>query len=82
MEEMNTTDFEANPEQIEAIAEHLEVPSEEATVETFGTWEDQSEDWWPEHSGKGGPRTMLYKEPQRAGHLGREVMHSRNATVE
>jgi hypothetical protein len=29
---MNATDFEANPGEIEAVAEHQEVPNEEATV--------------------------------------------------
>jgi hypothetical protein len=33
---MNTTNFEANPEEREATAEHQKVPKEEAV----GAWED------------------------------------------
>jgi hypothetical protein len=33
-------DLEANPEEIEAVAEHQEVSNEEATVETLGALED------------------------------------------
>jgi hypothetical protein len=36
---MNTTNFEANPEEIEAVLEHQEVPNEEAAVETIRTWD-------------------------------------------
>jgi hypothetical protein len=34
MEETNAIDFEANPEEIESVAENPEVPNEEAAVET------------------------------------------------
>jgi hypothetical protein len=40
VEKMNATDFEANPEETETIAEHQEVPNKEAAVETIGAWED------------------------------------------
>jgi hypothetical protein len=42
MEEMNVSDFEANPEEIEAIPEHRGVPTEDATVEMVGTVKDWS----------------------------------------
>jgi hypothetical protein len=41
---MDITGFEANPEEIEAIAEHQEVANEEAAVETVGIGEDRSGD--------------------------------------
>jgi hypothetical protein len=37
-------DFDANPEETEAITEHQEDPSEEAAVETIGTLGDRSGD--------------------------------------
>jgi hypothetical protein len=40
-EEVKTTDFEANPEEKESVAEHQEVPSEEAAVGTIGALEDR-----------------------------------------
>jgi hypothetical protein len=35
LEEMKATDLEANPEEIEVVVEHREVPNEEVAVETF-----------------------------------------------
>jgi hypothetical protein len=37
---MNVTDFVASPKEIEATAEHQQVPKEEAAVETTGALED------------------------------------------
>jgi hypothetical protein len=41
LEEVEATNLEANPEEIESESEHQEVPKEEATVETIGALEDQ-----------------------------------------
>jgi hypothetical protein len=44
LEEMRATNLVANPKEIEAAAEHQQVPKEEAVVETTGTLEDRFED--------------------------------------
>jgi hypothetical protein len=44
LEEVKAMDLEANPEEIDAVAEHQEVPNKEAAVETIGALEDQSGD--------------------------------------
>jgi hypothetical protein len=38
---VKVTDFEANPEEKESLAEHQEVPNEEASVETIGALDDK-----------------------------------------
>jgi hypothetical protein len=40
LDKMNTTDLEANQEKSNAVAEHQEVPKEEAAVETIRALED------------------------------------------
>jgi hypothetical protein len=41
-EEMDATDFEANLEETEVVAEHQEVPNKEAAAEMIGALKDQS----------------------------------------
>jgi hypothetical protein len=47
LEERKATSLEANQAEIEAIAEHQEVPNEEAAMETIRALEDRSGDHQP-----------------------------------
>jgi hypothetical protein len=47
LEEMKATDLEVSTEEIEAVAELQEVPSEKAAVETVGALKDRSGDQLP-----------------------------------
>jgi hypothetical protein len=69
LEEVKATDVEANPEDIEAIAERQKVPNEEAAVEAIGALEDRYGDLrlpvrcriWPKkrNQGNGSSRQKL-----------------------
>jgi hypothetical protein len=44
LEEVKAMDLKANPEEIEAISEHQEVPNEEATADTIRALDDRHGD--------------------------------------
>jgi hypothetical protein len=84
-EEMNTTGFEASPEEIEPVAEHQEVPNEEAALETIRIREDRSGDQRPT-VGSRNPLKRRTNDNVVQGTLkdrrsGRDVGHSRNAIM-